>query len=102
LRHEVQSEHAIEAHVDPLPAQDQLYYQRQLRRKLNEILERLPEDLRTAFVLFEFEGLSVPEIANATNTKLGTVSSRLRRARELFQQGVKRLRTQGLIEGESA
>ena len=51
-----------------------------------------PDDMRTAFVLFELEGLSVPEIAELTETKQGTVASRLRRARELFQSGVKRLR----------
>jgi RNA polymerase sigma-70 factor (ECF subfamily) len=62
-------------------------------------LESWPEELRTAFVLFELEGLSVPEIAELTETKSGTVASRLRRGRELFLAAVKRLKARGLVEG---
>jgi RNA polymerase sigma-70 factor (ECF subfamily) len=65
---------------------------KRLREALDELLEGWPEDIRVAFVLFELEGLSVPEISQVTETKLGTVASRLRRARELFQAGAKRLR----------
>jgi RNA polymerase sigma-70 factor (ECF subfamily) len=49
----------------------------------------LPDDLRTAIVLREFEGLSYEEIANAMECPIGTVRSRIFRAREAID---KRLR----------
>lgn len=45
-------------------------------------IDALPEDLRTAIVLREFEGLSYEEIANAMDCPIGTVRSRIFRARE--------------------
>lgn len=69
-----------------------------MRRALDQLVEVWPDEIRTAFVLFELEGLSVPEIAELTDTKQGTVASRLRRARELFQAGVKRLRARAAGE----
>jgi RNA polymerase sigma-70 factor, ECF subfamily len=43
-------------------------------------------DLRAVFVLYELEELTVPMIAELLELKLGTVSSRLRRAREFFKE----------------
>src|SRR5437660_62841 len=45
-------------------------------------LEQLPDDLRTAITLREIEGLSYEEIANVMNCPIGTVRSRIFRARE--------------------
>jgi len=45
-------------------------------------MEELPEDLRTAIELREIEGLSYEEIANIMNCPIGTVRSRIFRARE--------------------
>jgi RNA polymerase sigma-70 factor (ECF subfamily) len=56
------------------------------------VLEGLPEDLRTVFVLFEGEGLTTAEIASALGISMGTVASRLRRSREAFAARVERLR----------
>ena len=56
----------------------------------------MTQDLRTAFVLFELEGLSVPEIAEVVKIPTGTVASRLRRAREQF--GAALLRAQGRLK----
>jgi RNA polymerase sigma-70 factor (ECF subfamily) len=67
-----------------LPGPDELSEQRRARERLDRILEQLPFDLRTVFVLFELEGLSSPEIAELIGAPLGTVASRLRRARERF------------------
>lgn len=53
-------------------------------------LDDLPEDLKTAIVLRELEGLSYEEIANAMECPIGTVRSRIFRAREAID---KRLRT---------
>ncbi len=47
-----------------------------------EDAEQLPDDLRTAITLREIEGLSYEEIANVMNCPIGTVRSRIFRARE--------------------
>ncbi|MCF7983578.1 MAG: RNA polymerase sigma factor RpoE [Thiohalocapsa sp.] len=52
-------------------------------------LDDLPQDLRTAIVLREFEGMSYDEIASAMECPIGTVRSRIFRAREAID---KRLR----------
>jgi RNA polymerase sigma-70 factor, ECF subfamily len=96
-RHEVADEHALAAERDPRPSAEQLLDQKRLRQAFDELLEGWPEDIRTAFVLFELEGLTVPEISQITDAKLGTVASRLRRARELFQAGAKRLRARAAL-----
>ena len=49
-------------------------------------------ELRTVFVLFELEELSAPEVAGLTGLPVGTVASRLRRAREEFQLAARRVR----------
>lgn len=54
----------------------------------NEI-RNLPEHFRIAIVLRELQGLSYEEIANATNTNVGTVKSRIARARGKLQDGLK-------------
>lgn len=96
-RHEVADEQALAAERDPHPSAEQLLDQKRLRQAFDELLEGWPEDIRTAFVLFELEGLTVPEISQITEAKLGTVASRLRRARELFRAGAKRLRARAAL-----
>ena len=54
----------------------------QLRGAVEAAIRRLPEDLRTALSLREFDGLSYEEIAEIMNCPLGTVRSRIFRARE--------------------
>ena len=49
---------------------------------VNAAMEDLPEDLRTAIALREIEGLSYEEIASIMNCPIGTVRSRIFRARE--------------------
>jgi len=63
---------------------EELLEQRRAREALDSVLKALPTDLRAAFVLFEIEGLSQPEIAAALGIPTGTVASRVRRAREAF------------------
>lgn len=55
---------------------------KQIARTVNESMELLPEELRTAITLREIEGLSYEEIAEIMNCPLGTVRSRIFRARE--------------------
>jgi RNA polymerase sigma-70 factor (ECF subfamily) len=92
VRHEVADEQTLATERDPQPTVEQMLDQKRLRQAFDDLLQRWPEDIRTAFVLFELEGLTAPEIAQITETKLGTVTSRLRRGRELFQAGAQRLR----------
>jgi RNA polymerase sigma-70 factor (ECF subfamily) len=61
----------------------------EIARTVQQALNELPDDLRTAIVLREFEGLSYEEIANAMDCPIGTVRSRIFRAREAID---KRLR----------
>jgi RNA polymerase sigma-70 factor (ECF subfamily) len=99
VRHEVADERVLAEQHDPRPGAEQLLDRKRLRQALDELLDGWPEEIRVAFVLFELEGLSAPEISQVTETKLGTVASRLRRARELFQAGAKRLRARAVVGG---
>jgi RNA polymerase sigma-70 factor (ECF subfamily) len=55
---------------------------REIARTVNSAIDALPEDLRQAIVLREIEGLSYDEIAVAMGSPIGTVRSRIFRARE--------------------
>jgi RNA polymerase sigma-70 factor (ECF subfamily) len=53
------------------------------------VLDRMPEELRAVFVLFELEELSVDEIARLLTLPRGTAATRLRRSREVFHESAK-------------
>ena len=55
---------------------------REVAAAVNKAVDSLPEDLRTAITLREIEGLSYEEIAGVMNCPIGTVRSRIFRARE--------------------
>lgn len=55
---------------------------RQIVSTVNEVVESLPEELREAITLREMEGLSYEDIASIMNCPIGTVRSRIFRARE--------------------
>jgi len=74
-----------------LPDPEALYQQRQAREALDDILGAMPLEMRAVFVLFEFEGASLTEIASILEIPRGTAASRLRRAREEFERRVLRL-----------
>jgi RNA polymerase sigma-70 factor (ECF subfamily) len=63
----------------------------EIRATVNQAIEQLPEDLRTAIVLREVEGLSYEEIAAAMDCPVGTVRSRIFRAREAIDRALKPL-----------
>jgi len=88
-RREVPGEEA-EERASPQVSQEELLDQKRARQMLDDILSNMPMDLRAAFTMFEIEGMSAPEIAIALAIPIGTVSSRLRRARELFRAEVAR------------
>ena len=65
---------------------DDMFRRRHLRALVEETVARLPEHHRQVFVLRELEGKSYQEIAEITGCNLGTVKSRLNRARNSFAQ----------------
>lgn len=71
-----------------------LLNEKQLREELDRGLLSLPLEQRAVFVLFELEGFSLPEIADALQIPLGTATSRLRRARGHFEDWVARRRSE--------
>lgn len=98
-RPEVSDEELVCRESDPQPGADHLLDQKRMRELLDEVLDSLSRDLRTVFVLFELEGLSVPEIAELIGAPLGTVASRLRRARASFHSAVRRHRARSDFAG---
>jgi RNA polymerase sigma-70 factor, ECF subfamily len=85
--------------VDPRPNAEALLDQKRLRQMLDRVLDGLADDLRVCFVLYELEGLSSPEIAELLRIPVGTVASRLRRAREAFEVEVARLKAELAAKG---
>lgn len=64
---------------------DRVLARKQTARRLWDALDRLPFDQRTAIVLREFDGLSYDEIAFSLDIAVGTVKSRLTRARHALR-----------------
>ncbi|HUP00927.1 MAG TPA: sigma-70 family RNA polymerase sigma factor [Gemmatimonadota bacterium] len=65
---------------------DDLYRRRHLRELVERAAEKLPAHHREVFILREIEGKTYEEIADITDTQLGTVKSRLNRARNRFAE----------------
>jgi RNA polymerase sigma-70 factor, ECF subfamily len=62
---------------------------KQIAEIINATMDELPEELRTAITLREIEGLSYEEIAEIMNCPIGTVRSRIFRAREAIAEKLK-------------
>ncbi|HEX8361824.1 MAG TPA: sigma-70 family RNA polymerase sigma factor [Longimicrobium sp.] len=65
---------------------DDLFRKRHLKSMVESAVDQLPEHHRTVFILREMEGKTYEEIADITGANLGTVKSRLNRARNNFAQ----------------
>lgn len=63
----------------------------EIEQVVNRTMELLPKDLRMALTLREFEGLSYEDIANVMECPVGTVRSRIFRAREAVDKALKPL-----------
>ena len=72
---------------------DRLLAQKELAAQLKTALDRLPFDQRTAIVLREIDGLSYEEIAYSLGVAVGTVKSRLTRARQALRLDLREART---------
>ena len=80
-----EARHGVE---DAAANPETLLLQRGHQQTLQQALEALPVEFREVVVLRELEGLSYKEIAAITEVPLGTVMSRLARARKRLQQGL--------------
>lgn len=64
------------------------FFRDELKEVVNQAIADLPEDLRTAVTLREMEGLSYEEIAAVMSCPVGTVRSRIFRAREFIEKAI--------------
>jgi RNA polymerase sigma-70 factor (ECF subfamily) len=67
--------------LDPGERPDAYVVRQELAAFLQSVIQKLPMDQRVTLILSDIEGLDYQEIAEATGTALGTVKSRLSRAR---------------------
>ena len=81
----------LDAHPSLLPPADQMIDEGRARELLDWVLAAMPLDLRTVFILFEIENITMAQIAEMLALPPGTVASRLRRARALFDSTAARL-----------
>ena len=70
---------------------DAVLASKEIAEMVNAAMDALPEELRQAITLREIEGLSYEEISEAMNCPIGTVRSRIFRAREAISEKVKPL-----------
>jgi len=82
---------ADEANMKDVDTPDGLLQRDQLRSVVFDAIEALPDELRRAVTLRELEGLSYEEIAEAMDCPIGTVRSRIFRAREAIDKKMRPL-----------
>ncbi len=75
-------EEFVEEPSSDWPSPERLYESKQIGLALHNSIRKLPSKLRTAIILKEIEGLSYEEIADILEVSIGTVKSRISRARE--------------------
>jgi RNA polymerase sigma-70 factor (ECF subfamily) len=81
--------------LDAAPSPEHLMQRLEARDLLDRVLDQMPADLRSVFVLFELEELSVDEVASLLGLPRGTVATRLRRARVVFREEATALNERG-------
>jgi RNA polymerase sigma-70 factor (ECF subfamily) len=93
------SDAALELFESGSPNAEELLDREGARRLLDRLLDSMPDDLRTVFVLYEIERQTTLEIAEVLAIPVGTAASRLRRAREDFSARLARLEARRRFEG---
>ncbi|MGH8536274.1 MAG: RNA polymerase sigma factor RpoE [Gammaproteobacteria bacterium] len=81
----------LESMLKDLATPESLLITEEIKETIAEAIEQLPDDLRTAINLREVEGLSYEEIADVMTCPIGTVRSRIFRAREAIDHRLKAL-----------
>ncbi len=79
--------------AEAVPSAEDMADRKTARRFLDDILDAMDDEARQVFILFELEELDSAAIAEVLQIPQGTVKSRLRRARELYEGCVARLRS---------
>ncbi|HXS29401.1 MAG TPA: RNA polymerase sigma factor RpoE, partial [Steroidobacteraceae bacterium] len=82
----IEESNSMQARLADAETPESLLQTEEIRETVNRAIEALPEDLRTAIVLRELEGLSYEDIAQAMDCPVGTVRSRIFRAREAIDK----------------
>jgi RNA polymerase sigma-70 factor (ECF subfamily) len=98
-RRETTDEAALDEAPDERPGADASLDDQRARVLLDRTLSSMPDDLRTVFVFYELEDMSMADIASTLGIPQGTVASRLRRAREEFTTRLDRLRQSSAPRG---
>jgi RNA polymerase sigma-70 factor (ECF subfamily) len=98
--HDSESDALSQLEGEVVPA-EQIADQREFARLIDELLQELPEEQRVTFTMHHFTGLTLSEVALATDAGLPTCKSRLRLAKEKLRQ---KLRDRGMLfaEGDAA
>ena len=87
---EAESFSGNEAHRN-LDTPDAVYARGELEQVMSKAISQLPEDLKTAIILREVDGLSYEDIASEMDCPIGTVRSRIFRARDAIDQALRPL-----------
>ena len=95
-----ESSGGLEARMSDTATTEALAMTEEIRNTVNAAIAALPEDLRTAIVLRELEGMSYEEIAEAMACPVGTVRSRIFRAREAIDARLSQVFDGGLGRSE--
>ncbi|VAW90212.1 RNA polymerase sigma factor RpoE [hydrothermal vent metagenome] len=77
--------------LDDVATPENILVKDEVQHTVFETIENLPDDLRTALTLREFDGLSYEEIAEVMECPVGTVRSRIFRAREAVSEKLRAL-----------
>lgn len=80
-----------------LDTPEQLLLNDEILQVINAAIDELPEDMRMAIMLREIEGMSYEEIAHIMNCPIGTIRSRIFRAREAIDTKLNPLLTHGAV-----
>ncbi len=88
--------------ADQLSSPERAYEHGNLNSDVQRALDALPPEYRAAVVLCDIEGLSYEEIAVTLGIKLGTVRSRIHRARARLRQSLEDRRPDAVVHGEAA
>jgi len=89
-----EGERLVHDRATDAPSPEKLYQSKQIDKALQESLGKLSPKLRAIIILKEIEELSYEEIADALEISMGTVKSRIARAREELQRLMQKFREQ--------
>jgi RNA polymerase sigma-70 factor (ECF subfamily) len=89
-------QYELQARLKDGETPEHLVLTEEIRQTVNGAMKELPDDLRTAIVLREIDGLSYEEIAAAMECPVGTVRSRIFRAREAIDRKLRPIFDAGL------